>query len=76
MGCLTCGRHKLSQVLKLQRAFENRLNVVHVLFSRTLCVLRKMKWNESKKLPLKIHGHAVVSHKGLIYTIGGKTDDK
>uniref|UniRef100_A0A4W6DK88 Kelch-like family member 41b n=1 Tax=Lates calcarifer TaxID=8187 RepID=A0A4W6DK88_LATCA len=24
-----------------------------------------MKWSETKKLPLKIHGHAVISHKGL-----------
>uniref|UniRef100_A0A3Q4HXW0 Kelch-like family member 41b n=1 Tax=Neolamprologus brichardi TaxID=32507 RepID=A0A3Q4HXW0_NEOBR len=32
-------------------------------------------WSETKKLPLKIHGHAVVSHKGLVYSIGGKTDD-
>ncbi|XP_028326163.1 kelch-like protein 41b [Gouania willdenowi] len=37
--------------------------------------VEKMKWSESKKLPLKIHGHAVVSHKGLVYCIGGKTDD-
>lgn len=44
--------------------------------SLSLYVFRKMKWSESKKLPLKIHGHAVVSHQGLIYTIGGKTDDK
>ncbi|KAK3557527.1 hypothetical protein QTP70_028490 [Hemibagrus guttatus] len=35
----------------------------------------KMKWSETKKLPLRIHGHSVVSHKGLIYCIGGKTDD-
>ncbi|XP_061571722.1 kelch-like protein 41b [Cololabis saira] len=35
----------------------------------------KMRWTETKKLPLKIHGHAVVSHKGLVYCIGGKTDD-
>ncbi|KAM9820468.1 kelch-like protein 41b [Neosynchiropus ocellatus] len=35
----------------------------------------KLKWSETKKLPLKIHGHAVVSHKGLVYCIGGKTDD-
>ncbi|XP_005744298.1 kelch-like protein 41b isoform X2 [Pundamilia nyererei] len=35
----------------------------------------KMRWSETKKLPLKIHGHAVVSHKGLVYSIGGKTDD-
>ncbi|XP_006804181.1 kelch-like protein 41b [Neolamprologus brichardi] len=38
------------------------------------CLL-KMRWSETKKLPLKIHGHAVVSHKGLVYSIGGKTDD-
>ncbi|KAF7670009.1 hypothetical protein LDENG_00090190 [Lucifuga dentata] len=37
--------------------------------------IEKMKWSETKKLPLKIHGHAVVSHKGLVYCIGGKTDD-
>lgn len=35
----------------------------------------QMKWSETKKLPLKIHGHSVVSHKGLVYCIGGKTDD-
>lgn len=37
---------------------------------------RKMKWTETKKLPLKIHGHCVVSENGLVYCIGGKTDDK
>uniref|UniRef100_UPI003AAC0A43 kelch-like protein 41b isoform X3 n=1 Tax=Centroberyx gerrardi TaxID=166262 RepID=UPI003AAC0A43 len=37
--------------------------------------VERMKWSETKKLPLKIHGHAVVSHKGLVYCIGGKTDD-
>ncbi|KAM4608970.1 kelch-like protein 41a [Polymixia lowei] len=35
----------------------------------------KMKWSETKKLPVKIHGHSVVSEKGLVYCIGGKTDD-
>ncbi|KAG7501530.1 kelch 41 [Solea senegalensis] len=35
----------------------------------------KMKWTETKKLPLKIHGHSVVSENGLVYSIGGKTDD-
>ncbi|XP_051259641.1 kelch-like protein 41a isoform X2 [Dicentrarchus labrax] len=35
----------------------------------------KMKWSETKKLPLKIHGHSVVSENGLVYCIGGKTDD-
>lgn len=37
--------------------------------------IERMRWSESKKLPLKIHGHAVVSHKGLVYCLGGKTDD-
>lgn len=36
----------------------------------------KMKWSETKKLPLKIHGHSVVSENGMVYCIGGKTDDK
>ncbi|KAL4656631.1 kelch-like protein 41b [Arapaima gigas] len=35
----------------------------------------KMKWSEAKKLPLQIHGHAVVSQNDLVYCIGGKTDD-
>ncbi|XP_034042261.1 kelch-like protein 41a [Thalassophryne amazonica] len=35
----------------------------------------KMKWTESKKLPLKIHGHCVISENRLVYCIGGKTDD-
>ncbi|KAF0026449.1 hypothetical protein F2P81_021186 [Scophthalmus maximus] len=35
----------------------------------------KMKWTETKKLPMKIHGHCVVSENGLVYCIGGKTDD-
>ncbi|KAG7463995.1 hypothetical protein MATL_G00182560 [Megalops atlanticus] len=35
----------------------------------------KMKWSETKKLPLRLHGHCVVSQYGLVYCIGGKTDD-
>ncbi|KAK5860971.1 hypothetical protein PBY51_022404 [Eleginops maclovinus] len=35
----------------------------------------KMKWSETKKLPLNIHGHCVVSENGLVYCIGGKTDE-
>lgn len=36
----------------------------------------KMKWLETKKLPLRIHGHSVISQNGLVYCIGGKTDEK
>ncbi|KAI7808732.1 kelch-like protein 41a [Triplophysa rosa] len=35
----------------------------------------KMKWLETKKLPLKIHGHCAISQNGLVYCIGGKTDE-
>ncbi|XP_078393028.1 kelch-like protein 41 [Cetorhinus maximus] len=37
--------------------------------------MNNLKWNESKAFPFKIYGHSVVSHNGLIYVIGGKTDD-
>lgn len=36
----------------------------------------KMKWTETKKIPLRLHGHSVISQNGLVYCIGGKTDDK
>jgi len=45
-------------------------------FNSISCHCRKMKWHETKKLPLRIHGHSVVSHNNLVYCIGGKTDDK
>ncbi|XP_063789780.1 kelch-like protein 41 [Pseudophryne corroboree] len=38
--------------------------------------VKAMTWKEAKKLPLKVYGHSVVSHNGLVYCIGGKTDDK
>ncbi|KAK7939545.1 hypothetical protein WMY93_002871 [Mugilogobius chulae] len=37
--------------------------------------IEKMKWSESKNLPLKVHGHSVVTENGMIYCLGGKTDD-
>uniref|UniRef100_A0A8C7KH07 Kelch-like family member 41a n=1 Tax=Oncorhynchus kisutch TaxID=8019 RepID=A0A8C7KH07_ONCKI len=49
--------------------FGNKLFAVAVLSTWT------MKWAETKKLPLKIHGHSVVSQNGLVHCIGGKTDD-
>uniref|UniRef100_A0A3P9N5E3 Kelch-like family member 41a n=1 Tax=Poecilia reticulata TaxID=8081 RepID=A0A3P9N5E3_POERE len=36
----------------------------------------KMKWTETKKLPVKIHGHCVVSENGLVFCLGGKTYEK
>ncbi|XP_048201239.1 Bardet-Biedl syndrome 5 protein isoform X2 [Perognathus longimembris pacificus] len=34
------------------------------------------KWNEVKHLPIKVYGHNVISYNGMIYCLGGKTDDK
>lgn len=38
--------------------------------------VKSVAWKEANKLPIKVYGHSVVSHNGLIYCIGGKTDDK
>ncbi|XP_073401913.1 kelch-like protein 41 [Dendrobates tinctorius] len=38
--------------------------------------VKLVAWKEAKKLPIKVYGHSVVSHNGLIYCLGGKTDDK
>ncbi|KAM4698806.1 kelch-like protein 41 [Rhinophrynus dorsalis] len=37
---------------------------------------KAVAWKEVKKLPVKLYGHSVVSHNGLIYCLGGRTDDK
>eukprot|EP00062_Callorhinchus_milii_P022036 gi/632979391/ref/XP_007906443.1/ PREDICTED: kelch-like protein 40 [Callorhinchus milii] len=34
------------------------------------------KWGESDPIPYEVYGHSVVSHKGLVYAIGGKRKDK
>ncbi|XP_044158476.1 kelch-like protein 41 [Bufo gargarizans] len=38
--------------------------------------VKSVAWNEAKKLPVKVYGHSVASHNGLVYCVGGKTDDK
>ncbi|KAG9477290.1 hypothetical protein GDO78_002599 [Eleutherodactylus coqui] len=38
--------------------------------------VKAVAWKEAKKVPIKVYGHSIVSHNGLIYCIGGKTDDK
>ncbi|XP_056321901.1 kelch-like protein 41a [Danio aesculapii] len=63
--------------------FENLLFVVagkdlqsNESLDSVLCYdVDKMKWLETKKLPLRIHGHSVISQNGLVYCIGGKTDE-
>lgn len=38
--------------------------------------VKSVAWKEANKLPIKVYGHSVVSHNGLLYCVGGKTDDK
>ncbi|XP_055058271.1 kelch-like protein 40a [Misgurnus anguillicaudatus] len=37
---------------------------------------QSFKWGESDPLPYAVYGHATISHKGLVYVIGGKTESK
>ncbi|XP_077083024.1 kelch-like protein 40a [Siphateles boraxobius] len=37
---------------------------------------QSFKWGESDPLPYAVYGHGIVSHKGLVYVIGGKTESK
>ncbi|XP_007444631.2 kelch-like protein 40 [Python bivittatus] len=42
-----------------------------------LCYDRlSFKWGEADALPYAVYGHGVVSHNDLIYTIGGKGNDR
>lgn len=46
----------------------------HVMKSSFAC--RSFKWGESDPLPYAVYGHGTVSHKGLVYVIGGKSESK
>lgn len=37
---------------------------------------QSFKWGESDPLPYTVYGHGTVSHKGLVYVIGGKAESK
>ncbi|KAM3604638.1 uncharacterized protein V6R79_014186 [Siganus canaliculatus] len=37
---------------------------------------QSFKWGESDPLPYEVYGHGTVSHKGLVYVIGGKSESK
>lgn len=37
---------------------------------------RSFKWGESDPLPYEVYGHGAVSHQGLVYVIGGKSQSK
>lgn len=40
------------------------------------CFCRSFKWGESDPLPYEVYGHGTISHKGLVYVIGGKSESK
>lgn len=42
----------------------------------TVRLCRSFKWGESDPLPYEVYGHGTVSHKGLVYVIGGKSESK
>lgn len=43
---------------------------------RSSIACRSFKWGESDPLPYAVYGHGTVSHKGLVYVIGGKSESK
>ncbi|XP_062843640.1 kelch-like protein 40a [Trichomycterus rosablanca] len=48
----------------------------HALDSVMIYDRQSFKWGESDSLPYSVYGHGTVSHKGLIYVLGGKTESK
>ncbi|XP_032387069.1 kelch-like protein 40a [Etheostoma spectabile] len=48
----------------------------HVLDSVIIYDRQSFKWGESDPLPYEVYGHGTVSHKGLVYVIGGKSQSK
>ncbi|KAM9844601.1 kelch-like protein 40a [Aulostomus maculatus] len=48
----------------------------HALDSVMIYDRQSFKWGESDPLPYEVYGHGSVSHKGLIYVIGGKSESK
>ncbi|KAM9789792.1 kelch-like protein 40a [Neosynchiropus ocellatus] len=48
----------------------------HALDSVMIYDRQSFKWGESDPLPYQVYGHGTVSHKGLVYVIGGKSESK
>ncbi|XP_053186582.1 kelch-like protein 40a [Scomber japonicus] len=48
----------------------------HALDSVMIYDRQSFKWGESDPLPYEVYGHGAVSHKGLVYVIGGKSESK
>ncbi|KAM8727484.1 kelch-like protein 40a [Acanthopagrus schlegelii] len=48
----------------------------HALDSVMIYDRQSFKWGESDPLPYEVYGHGTISHKGLVYVIGGKSGSK
>ncbi|KAF3858595.1 hypothetical protein F7725_011796 [Dissostichus mawsoni] len=48
----------------------------HALDSVIIYDRQSFKWGESDPLPYQVYGHGTVSHNGLVYVIGGKSESK
>ncbi|XP_059914952.1 kelch-like protein 40a [Gadus macrocephalus] len=48
----------------------------HVLDSVMIYDRQSFKWGESDPLPYGVYGHGTVSHNGIVYVIGGKSESK
>ncbi len=57
---MSCTVHRLGQFMMIYPIFA----------------CRSFKWGESDPLPYQVYGHGTVSHKGLVYVIGGKSESK
>ncbi|KAI5093104.1 kelch-like protein 40a [Silurus meridionalis] len=48
----------------------------HALDTVMIYDRQSFKWGESDPIPYSVYGHGTVSHNGLIYIIGGKSESK
>ncbi|KAJ3595689.1 hypothetical protein NHX12_004992 [Muraenolepis orangiensis] len=48
----------------------------HVLDSVMIYDRQSFKWGESDPLPYSVYGHGTVSHDGIVYVLGGKSESK
>ncbi|KAK2821976.1 hypothetical protein Q5P01_022041 [Channa striata] len=48
----------------------------HALDSVMIYDRQSFKWGESDPLPYEVYAHGTVSHNGLVYVIGGKSESK
>ncbi|KAI4874676.1 hypothetical protein NFI96_034610 [Prochilodus magdalenae] len=48
----------------------------HALDTVLIYDRQSFKWGESDPLPYSVYGHGTISHNGLVYVLGGKSESK